>query len=76
MYRGNKRFKIDKPFMTDGYSIKWDDGVETEYPVSFVKDIINFDPKDKMTTNKSSFDRFRSQKGSSLKSHRQIDLTV
>lgn len=36
--------------------IRWDDGVESEYPASFVKDIINFDPKDKMTTNKSSFD--------------------
>ena len=27
MYRGNKRSKLGKPFMTDGYSIKWDDGV-------------------------------------------------
>ena len=36
--------------------IKWDDDVETEYPTSFIKDSINFDPKDKMTTDKSVFD--------------------
>ena len=36
--------------------IRWDDGLETEYPASFVKDIVNFDSKDKMTTNKPSFD--------------------
>ena len=36
--------------------IRWDDGLETEYPASFVKDIVNFDSKDKITTNEPSFD--------------------
>ena len=30
--------------------IQWVDGVETEYPAAFVRDIINFNTKDKMTT--------------------------
>ena len=30
--------------------IKWDNDASTEYPASFLKDTINFDPKENMTT--------------------------